>query len=51
MAFLQPYLLWGLLAMAVPVAIHFWYDVLVEAVDFIADPKNSPLAMRIGWSF
>lgn len=26
MAFLQPYLLWGLLAMAVPVAIHFWYQ-------------------------
>ena len=37
--------------LSTPVAIHFWYDFLVEAVDFLADPKNSPLAMRIGWSF
>jgi membrane protease YdiL (CAAX protease family) len=37
--------------LSTPVAIHFWYDFLVEAVDFVADPKNSPLAMRIGWSF
>jgi len=26
MAFLQPYWLWGMLAVAIPVAIHFWYQ-------------------------
>lgn len=37
--------------LSTPVAIHFWYDFLVEAVDFLADPKNSPLSMRIGFAF
>lgn len=26
MAFLQPYMLWGLLALSIPVIIHFWYQ-------------------------
>lgn len=26
MAFLQPYMLWGMLAVAIPVAVHFWYQ-------------------------
>ena len=37
--------------LSTPVAIHFWYDFLVEAVDFLADPKNSPLSMRLGLAF
>ena len=37
--------------LSTPVAIHFWYDFLVEAVDFLADPKNSPLSMRLGFAF
>jgi len=37
--------------LATPVAIHFWYDFLVEAIDFLADPKNSPLSIRLGFAF
>jgi membrane protease YdiL (CAAX protease family) len=37
--------------LSTPVAIHFWYDFLVEAIDFLADPKNSPLSMRLGFVF
>ncbi len=37
--------------LSTPVAIHFWYDFLIEAADFLADPKNSPLSMRLGWAF
>ena len=32
-------------SLAPSVAIHFWYDFLLEAVSFAADPKNSPLAV------
>jgi membrane protease YdiL (CAAX protease family) len=35
-------------SLAPSVAIHFWYDFLLEAVSFAADPKNSPLA--VNWS-
>ncbi|MFL5312590.1 MAG: CPBP family intramembrane glutamic endopeptidase [Myxococcales bacterium] len=38
-------------ALSTPVAIHFWYDFLVEAIDFLADPKNSPLSMRLALAF
>jgi membrane protease YdiL (CAAX protease family) len=34
-----------------PVAVHFWYDFLVEAVSFVGDPKHSPLSARIGVRF
>jgi membrane protease YdiL (CAAX protease family) len=33
------------------VAIHFWYDFLVEAVSFAGDPKSSPLALSWGTPF
>jgi membrane protease YdiL (CAAX protease family) len=33
------------------VAIHFWYDFLVEAVSFAGDPKSSPLALSWGTKF
>ena len=29
------------------IAVHFWYDFLIEAASFAMDPKNSPLSMRI----
>ncbi len=32
-------------SLAPSVAIHFWYDFLIEAVSFVLDPKNSPLAL------
>jgi len=35
-------------SLAPSVAIHFWYDFLLEAIGFVADPKNSPLAVT--WS-
>lgn len=34
-----------------PVAIHFWYDFLIEAVSFVGDPRNSPLAVAYGGAF
>jgi len=37
--------------LSTPVAIHFWYDFLIEAIDFLADPKSSPLSMRLGFAF
>ena len=35
-------------SLAPSVAIHFWYDLLIEAVSFVADPRHSPLAAT--WS-
>lgn len=35
-------------SLAPSVAIHFWYDFLLEAISFAGDPKNSPLAVT--WS-
>ena len=34
-----------------PVAVHFWYDFLLEAYGFLLDPKNSPLALSWGMPF
>ena len=34
-----------------PVAVHFWYDFLLEAYGFVLDPKNSPLALSWGMPF
>jgi membrane protease YdiL (CAAX protease family) len=42
---------WNRYSLAPSVAIHFWYDFLVEAFAFIADPKNSPLAVSWGMPF
>jgi len=36
MAFLQPYMLWGMLAAAVPVAIHFWYQKKGKTIEWAA---------------
>lgn len=33
------------------VAIHFWYDFLIEAYGFVTDPKHSPLAVAWGMPF
>ena len=38
-------------SLAPPVAIHFWYDFLIEAYGFFTDPKNSPLALWWGMPF
>lgn len=36
MAFLHPYMLWGMLAVAVPVAIHFWYQKRGKTIEWAA---------------
>lgn len=36
-------------SLAPPVAVHFWYDLLLEAYGFLADPKHSPLALSFGF--
>jgi membrane protease YdiL (CAAX protease family) len=38
-------------SLAPSVAIHFWYDFLIEAWSFLTDPKNSPLAVSWGMPF
>ena len=38
-------------SLAPSVAIHFWYDFLIEAYGFFTDPKNSPLALSWGMPF
>ena len=38
-------------SLSAPVAIHFWYDFLTEAISFALDPKNSPLAVSWGSAF
>ena len=42
---------WSGYSLAPSVAIHFWYDFLIEAFAFVADPKNSPLAVSWGMPF
>jgi membrane protease YdiL (CAAX protease family) len=42
---------WSGYSLAPPVAIHFWYDFLIEAASFVSDPKNSPLAVSWGVPF
>jgi membrane protease YdiL (CAAX protease family) len=42
---------WNRYSLAPSVAIHFWYDFLIEAAGFLADPKNSPLAVSWGMAF
>lgn len=38
-------------SLAPPVAIHFWYDLILSVVDFALDPRNSPISARIGMPF
>ena len=36
MAFLQPYMLWGLLALSIPIIIHFWYQKKGKTISWAA---------------
>jgi membrane protease YdiL (CAAX protease family) len=38
-------------SLAPPVAIHFWYDLLLSATAFALDPRASPISARIGGAF
>jgi membrane protease YdiL (CAAX protease family) len=38
-------------SLAPPVAIHFWYDFLVSAAEYLRDPKDSPISARVSLSF
>ena len=42
---------WNDYSLGPPVAIHFWYDFLIEAFGFVTDPKHSPLALSWGMPF
>jgi membrane protease YdiL (CAAX protease family) len=42
---------WNGYSLAPSVAIHFWYDLLLEAAAFVANPRNSPLAVTWGMPF
>ena len=42
---------WSRYSLAPSVAIHFWYDLLLETAAFVADPRNSPLAVTWGMPF
>ncbi len=42
---------WNDYSLGPPVAIHFWYDFLIEAFGFVTDPKHSPLALTWGMPF
>jgi membrane protease YdiL (CAAX protease family) len=33
------------------VAVHFWYDFLIQTLDFIEDPDHQPFVMRFGMPF
>lgn len=38
-------------SLAPSVAVHFWYDFLLETIGFVTDPRNSPLALTWGMPF
>lgn len=42
---------WSGYSLAPSVAIHFWYDLLISAIGFVADPQHNELAGRIGVPF
>jgi len=42
---------WSGYSLAPSVAIHFWYDFLLEAYGFATDPKHSPLAVTWAMPF
>jgi membrane protease YdiL (CAAX protease family) len=42
---------WHGYSLAPPVALHFWYDFLLSAVFFAADPQHSPLSASVAIPF
>jgi membrane protease YdiL (CAAX protease family) len=42
---------WHDYSLAAPVALHFWYDVLLSAVFFTLDPQNSPISAKVAVAF
>lgn len=38
-------------SLAPPVALHFWYDLLLSATFFAIDPESSAVSASWGWSF
>jgi membrane protease YdiL (CAAX protease family) len=38
---------WHDYSLLAPVAVHFWYDLLISAVAFLLHPESSPLSARI----
>jgi membrane protease YdiL (CAAX protease family) len=42
---------WNGYSLAAPVAIHFWYDLLVSAAGFVADPQHNALSGSIAIPF
>lgn len=38
---------WNRYSLSAPIAIHFWYDLLLSAAYFAADPTSSPLSARV----
>jgi membrane protease YdiL (CAAX protease family) len=38
-------------SLATTVAVHFWYDFLLSAVDFLYEPRNSMISAKMGWPF
>jgi membrane protease YdiL (CAAX protease family) len=42
---------WHGYSLAPPVALHFWYDFLLSAVFFAADPQHSPLSASVAMPF
>jgi membrane protease YdiL (CAAX protease family) len=42
---------WNGYSLAPPVAIHFWYDLLISAASFVMDPRNNQLSGSIAIPF
>ncbi|HMJ13534.1 MAG TPA: CPBP family intramembrane glutamic endopeptidase [Polyangiaceae bacterium] len=42
---------WHDYSLAPPVAIHFWYDLLLSSVDYVLDPRNSSISGRVSLPF
>jgi membrane protease YdiL (CAAX protease family) len=38
-------------SLSAPIAIHFWYDLLLSTTFFVIDPKNSPISASISLKF
>lgn len=38
-------------SLSVPVAIHFWYDLLLSTTFFVIDPQNAPISASLSWAF
>jgi hypothetical protein len=42
---------WHGYGLAAPVAIHFWYDLLISAASFAMDPRHNQLSGSIALPF